>query len=76
MINKIKEYFTYKRNKKLAEKELAKIAALILPTVREISDALQSEHSRMIEMLTYIAELSPDEIQKILVHAMVETMPE
>lgn len=110
MFRKINEYFTYRRNRKLAEREMARIAVLILPTVREvsrsgseivdfirrltkeakntpdeklvemvlqeISTALQLNYSRMIEILTYIAGLSPDEIQKILVHAMTETMPE
>lgn len=76
MFRKINKYFTYRRNRKLAEREMARIAVLILPTVQEISNALQLNYSRMIEILTYIAGLSPDEIQKILVHAMAETMPE
>ena len=109
MINRIKEYFEYRRNKKIAKKELAKIAATTLPVIREISNkgtdiakfvvkltnetknikgerlvelvlnevstALQTDNNRIIEIFTYMASLSPQDIQKILVHSIVETMP-
>ena len=109
MINKIKEYFEYRRNKKIAKRELTKIAATTLPVIREISNkgtdiakfvvkltnetknikgerlielvlnevstALQTDNNRIIEILTYMASLSPQDIQKILVHSIVETMP-
>ena len=109
MINKIKEYFKYRRNKKIAKRELAKMAATTLPVIREVSDkgtdiakfivkltnetknikgerlvkmvlnevstALQTDNNRIIEILTYMASLSPQDIQKVLVHSAVETMP-
>ena len=109
MINRIKEYLEYRKNKKIAKKELAKIAATTLPVTREISNkgtdiakfvvkltndtknvegerlvemvlnelstALQTDNNRIIEILTYMASLSPQDIQKILVHSIVETMP-
>lgn len=109
MINRIKEYLEYRKNKKIAKRELAKMAATTLPVIREVSDkgtdiakfvikltnetknvkgerlvelvlnelstALQTDNSRVIEILSYMANLNPDEIQKILVHSMVETMP-
>lgn len=109
MINRMKEYLEYRRNKKIAKRELAKMAATTLPVIREVSDkgadivnfvvkltnetknikgerlvelvlnevstALQTDNSRIIEILSYMANLKPDEIQKILVHSMVETMP-
>ena len=109
MINRIKEYFEYRRNKKIAKRELAKMAATTLPVIREISDkgtdiakfivkltnetknikgerlvemvlnevstALQTDNNRIIEILTYMASLSPQDIQKVLVHSAVETMP-
>ena len=109
MINRIKEYFEYKRNKKIAKREIAKIAATTLPVIREVSDkgtniakfvvkltnetknikgerlvelvlnevstALQVDNNRIIEILTYIASLSPEDIQKILIHSIVETLP-
>ena len=109
MINKFKEYFEYRKNKKIAKKELARMAATTLPVIREVSDkgadiakfvvkltnetknikgerlvelvlnevstALQADNNRIIEILTYMASLSPQDIQKVLVHSAVETMP-
>ena len=109
MINRIKEYFEYRRNKRIAKRELAKMAATTLPVIREVSDkgtdiakfivkltnetknikgerlvkmvlnemstALQTDNNRIIEILTYMASLSPQDIQKVLVHSAVETMP-
>ena len=108
MINRIKEYFEYRRNKRIAKRELAKMASTTLPVIREVSDkgtdiakfivkltnetenikgerlvemvlnevstALQTDKNRIIEILTYMASLSPEDIQKILVHSVVETM--
>ena len=107
MIKRIKEYLEYRRNKRIAKRELAKMAATTLPVIREVSDkgtdiakfivkltnetknikgerlvelvlnevstALQTDNNRIIEVLTYMASLSPQDIQKVLVHSMVET---
>lgn len=109
MINRIKEYLEYRKNKKIAKRELAKIAATTLPKIREtsikgidtiefitklvnttknvegekllelvlneVSNALQTDNNRIIEILSYMANLEPKDIQKILVHSIVETMP-
>lgn len=109
MINRIKEYLKYRRNKRIVKREIARIAATTLPVVREvsgkgadiakfivrlanetknvegerlvemvlneISTALQTDNSRIIEIMSYMANLKPDEIQKVLVHSMVETIP-
>lgn len=110
MIRKLKEYLEYRKNKKIAKRELAKMAATTLPTIRKVSDngsnivkfivklvnetnnmdgeelvntvlseisaVLQSDNGRIIQILTYMANLNPEDIQKILVHSMVETMPD
>ena len=109
MINRIKEYFEYRKNKKIAKREFAKMVATTLPVIRKVSDkgadivkfivkltnetknvegeklvemvlnevstALQTDNNRIIEILTYMASLSPQDIQKVLVHSAVETMP-
>ena len=109
MIKRIKEYLEYRKNKKIAKIELAKMAATTLPVIREVSDkgadiakflvkltdeakdiegkkliemvldevstVLQTDNNRIIEILTYMASLSPQDIQKVLVHSVVETMP-
>ena len=108
MIEGIRKYFEYRRNKKLAKSELAKIAAVTLPVVREVSGkgadivqfivkltnatsdvngekliemvlsevsgALQVDNSRIIEVLTYMAKLQPEDIQRILIHSVGETI--
>ena len=109
MIKRIKEYLEYRKNKKIAKREFAKMAATTLPVVREVtskgtdiakfvvkltnetkningerliemvlnevSTALKTDNNRIIEILTYMASLSPQDIQKVLVHSAVETMP-
>ena len=109
MINRIKEYLEYRKNKKIAKRELAKMAATTIPAIREVSDkgtdiakfvvkltnetknikgerlvelvlnevstALQTDNERIIQIGQYMANLSPQDIQKILVHSVVETMP-
>lgn len=109
MIDKIKKYFEYRRNKKIAKREFIKIATNTLSIVRNMSDkgsditkfivkltneaknvegeklielvlneisaVLQTDNNRIIEILSYIASLQPTDIQKILVHSVVETMP-
>ena len=109
MIKRIKEYLEYRKNKKIAKIELAKMAATTLPVIREVSDkgtdiakfvvkltnetknvkgerlvemvlnevstALQVDNNRIIEILTYMVSLSPEDIQKILVHSVAETLP-
>lgn len=109
MIKKIKEYLEYRKNKKIAKRELVKITSTTLPLVTELSSkgkdvvnfviklsnetknvegekmvelvlnelstALQTNNNRIIEILTYIANFQPDEIQKIITHSIVETLP-
>ena len=109
MINRIKGYLEYRKNKRIAKREFVKMAATTLPVIREVSDkgtdiakfvvkltnetknikgerlvemvlnevstALQTDNNRIIEILTYMASLSPQDIQKVLVHSAVETMP-
>lgn len=109
MIKRIKEYLEYRKSKKIAKRELIKIAASTLPSIRrtsnnatdivkffikladetknihgerlvelvlnEVSTILQTDNSHIVEILTYIANLTPEDIQKILVHSVVETIP-
>lgn len=108
MFNKINEYITYKRNKKIAKRELAKMAATTLPVIREfaehktdtldfikntaltakemdgselvnlfidsVANMFSVSHERFIEVGSYLIGLSPEEIQRILVHSIVETI--
>ena len=108
MIKRIKEYLEYRKNKKIAKRELAKMAATTLLVVREVtskgtdiakfivkltnetknikgerlvemvlndvSTVLQTDNGHIIEILSYMANMSPEDIQKVLVHSMVETM--
>lgn len=73
-MKKIREYLEYRRNKKLAKREMTKIASTTLPVINEAVMKFQEDNGRIFEIISYIATLSPEEIQKILVHAMVETI--
>lgn len=109
MFDKIKDYITYRRNKKIAKREIAKMSTTTLPVIREfaehkadtldfikntalaakdvdgsqlvnmvidaVAEMFSVDHKRFIEIGSYLVSLSPEEIQKILVHSMVETMP-
>ena len=49
--------------------------AALLPALEEMT-ALLSDGKRILEILTYMAELTPEDIRKILIHSAVETMPD
>lgn len=49
---------------------------LVKTVLSEISDVLKTSESRLIEIFTYMAGLSGEEINKILVHSIVETKDE
>ncbi len=49
---------------------------LVEMVLSEVSDALQSDNEHIIEILTYMAALNPEDIRKILIHSAVEAMPD
>lgn len=75
MIRKLNEYLEYRKNRKAAMRALMKLAAALLPTLGELA-ALLSDGKRILEIFTYMAGLKPEDIQKILIHSAVETMPD
>ena len=110
MITKIKNYFTYRRNRKILKREMVNIAAYCAPTVtaalyswtnltdvvvniveelREtdrdelittlvdrVATLLGTTNTRLVDILSYIAQLPLEDIQTIVAHAMVESNPE
>lgn len=76
MINRIKEYLEYRKNKRTAKHELTKLGAVTLPIVNNSVEKFKTDNARIMEIFNYIISLSPEDIQKIIVHAMVETMPD
>lgn len=108
MFTKIKSYFEYRKNKKIAKREITAIAATTLPLIRnfttksadilkfvvklseesknvkgeelfqmllsELADVLDTNENRIIEIASYIATLSAQDIQKIITHSVVETI--
>ena len=74
-MTKIKEYLEYRRNKKLVKREMTKIAATTLPVINEAVMQFKEDNGRLFEIISYMLSLTPEEIQKILVHSVVETMP-
>lgn len=45
---------------------------LVELVLNEVSSALQTDNNRLIEILTYMANLSPEDMRKILIHSVVE----
>ena len=76
MIKRIKEYLEYRKNVRIAKKEMANLAATTLPFIRVALDSFKEDNGRVIEVFKYMATLTPEDIQKILVHSVVETMPD
>lgn len=62
---------------KLAEESKNLEDGQLIPMVLDkVADVLKTDNGRLIEILTYMVNLSQEDIQKILVHSVVETMPE
>ena len=49
---------------------------LVNMIIDAVADMFSIDHERFIEVGSYLIGLSPEEIQKILVHSMVETIPD
>ncbi len=75
MTERIKEYLDYRKNRKAVRRTLMKLTAAALPAAEELT-ALLSDGKRILEMLTYMAELTSEDLRKILIHSAVETMPD
>lgn len=107
MMKRIMGYLEYRKNRKIAKREFAKMAAVALPTIRkiteknaqtvafihrladsakniegdqlvklvldEVADTLKTSNSRIIEVLTYMSNLSPEDMGRIFVHSVAET---
>lgn len=103
-----KDYLEYRKNKRIAIRELAQMLSTAMPSIREfienratildmvkhtalvaknmegselvdivvdsLSDIFSVNHERFIEVGSYLMGLSPEDMQKIIVHSMVETM--
>ena len=63
-------------NKIVTETKNIQGEKLIEIDLSEVSNILQTDNNRLIQVFTYIAGLQPEDIQKILVHSVVATMPE
>ena len=108
MFENIKANKEYRRNKKIAKRELAKIMANTLPAVNKITvkgvdvlnfvnktieasknvsgeevikiilsnlaEVLKTNESRIVEIFTYMASLSPEDREQIISHSVINTM--
>lgn len=67
----IKNYITYKRNKKIVKREMAKIMANTLPLLTGVF----TENERTVTILKYLFSLTPEQIQELVVRAGIDTLP-
>lgn len=49
---------------------------LISTVIETVANKLETDESRLYEIIQYIATMSKEDLQKVLVHAMVETNEE
>lgn len=49
---------------------------LINKIIGEVSTLLETTQPRLLEIFTYLAAMSPEDLQKVLIHATVHTNPE
>lgn len=76
MKNTIKEYLTYRRNRRTVKRELVRLAAPALSTIRKTVDVIKTDNQRIMDQVSYIAGLSPEDLEKLLTHSMAQTAPE
>lgn len=67
----IKDYLEYRRNKKIAKRELMKMTATILPKVNAIFN--NKDNKRFADIITYIVQMKPEEIQAVVNNALLQT---
>lgn len=104
------QWLEYRRNRRIAKRELAKIMSTTLPVVRKVSTSsadiatfalelintckglsgealvdklfgeasllLETTQPRLLEIISYMANLSAEEMQKIVTHSIVHSNPE
>ena len=59
----------------LGSEELAnKLQEIINDTIKILADKFETDESRLFEIMQYIATLSKEDIQKIIVSSQVETL--
>lgn len=73
MFTRIREYVEFRKNKRIVKRELAQMAAATLPVMREISD---KGTNLMNDLTVSLANLSAEDIQRNLVHFLVENIPD
>lgn len=79
MVNKIKNYITYLHNRGIVKRQLRKgvnYIVTLLPAVNGVLKEVVQNKERFVEILSYMATLTPEEIQKVLIHSMVESNSE
>lgn len=47
---------------------------LVSMVIKEVSDKLSMDNARLVEILKYIFTMTPEQLNKLFVHAVVETM--
>lgn len=47
---------------------------LVSMVLKELSDKLSTDNTRLVEILKYIFAMTPEQLNKLFVHAVVETM--
>ena len=80
MINKIKEYLEYRRNKKIAKRELAKLGATALPIILQTVTQSADIMNFITRLVKEVENVGADEFIKIvreeIVSYIVDNIPD
>lgn len=79
MINKIKEYIEYRRNKKIVKRELAKLGATALPTISQTVTQSADIMNFITRLVKEVENVGADEfiktVREEIVSYIVDNIP-
>ena len=70
MINRIKEYLEYRKNIKIAKREIVKIGAMVLPTVREVSNKGTDIVKFIMKLTNETKNINGEKLAEIVLHEL------
>lgn len=74
MIQKIKDYIQYRKNKTIVKRELAKTGAAVLPSIREFSEKKSDIIQFVIQLADSCKNLSEEELLSLIIEKATDKL--
>lgn len=74
MFKKVKEYLEYRKNKKIAKKELTKIAATVLPAARMFSEKKVDTLKFIYRLADSTKKIGSDELVTVVIKELADKL--